>query len=139
MSTQILSSSHIPPVTTNCESSGITHHFIISGHEGYITVVLGADGQPIEIFITMSKIGSMLTGMMTAYAGVVSIALRYGAPLKDICSAGFLMRFEPDGPTGDEDIPHAFSIVDYICRWLKLRFVDEQTTLSISASTLGKR
>jgi hypothetical protein len=24
MSTQVLSSSHIPPVTTNCESSGIT-------------------------------------------------------------------------------------------------------------------
>ena len=139
MSTSVLSSSSIPPVTTNCGSSGITHHFIIGGHEGYITVVMGVAGKPIEIFITMSKIGSMLTGMMTAYAGVVSIALRYGAPLKEICAAGYLMRFEPDGFTGDEDIPQAFSIIDYICRWLKLRFVDDQPALNFPTAILGKR
>ena len=139
MSTSVLSSSSIPPVTTNCESSGITHHFIIGGHEGYITVVMGVVGKPIEIFITMSRIGSTLTGMMTAYAGVVSIALRYGAPLKEICAAGYLMRFEPDGFTEDEDIPQAFSIIDYICRWLKLRFVDEQPAMHVPAVILGKR
>ena len=48
MRTLVLSSSSIPPVTTNCESSGITHHFIIGGHEGYITVVMGVVGKPIE-------------------------------------------------------------------------------------------
>ena len=135
MSTPILSSSHIPPSNLNCESNGITYHFVISGHEGYIRVILGVDGKPIELFITMSKIGSMLSGMMTAYAGVVSIALRYGAPLEEICAAGYLMRFEPDGFTGDADIPHAFSIIDYVCRWLKHRFVEEPTTTGFSPAS----
>src|SRR5213595_1747298 len=40
----------------------LTHRFEIAGHEGYITVGLYEDGQPGELFITMSKEGSTIGG-----------------------------------------------------------------------------
>jgi ribonucleoside-diphosphate reductase alpha chain len=42
----------------------LTHRFEIAGHEGYITVGLYEDGQPGELFITMSKEGSTIGGLM---------------------------------------------------------------------------
>ncbi|MEM4590061.1 MAG: vitamin B12-dependent ribonucleotide reductase, partial [Candidatus Micrarchaeia archaeon] len=66
------------------ERRSITHKFSISGHEGYITVGLYENGQPGEIFITMSKEGSTISGLMDAFATSISIALQYGVPLKTL-------------------------------------------------------
>ena len=48
----------------NCRTSAasITHKFSIGGHEGYITVGMYDDGAPGEIFITMAKEGSTISG-----------------------------------------------------------------------------
>jgi ribonucleoside-diphosphate reductase alpha chain len=114
------------------ERASITHKFAISGHEGYITVGLYPTGQPGEIFIRMAKEGSTVSGLMDAFATAVSLALQHGVPLKILCEKFAHTRFEPSGWTGNEQIGYAKSLMDYIFRWLQLRFLSG-TQLSLFA------
>jgi ribonucleoside-diphosphate reductase alpha chain len=108
------------------ERASITHKFNIGGHEGYITVGLYRDGNPGEIFITMAKEGSTVSGLMDSFACAVSIALQHGVPLKLLCEKFAHTRFEPSGWTNNAEIGYAKSIMDYIFRWLHLRFLTGQ-------------
>jgi ribonucleoside-diphosphate reductase alpha chain len=107
------------------ERTAVTHRFDIAGHEGYITVGLYPDGQPGEIFLKMAKEGSTVSGLMDSFATTVSVALQYGVPLKDLVNKFAHVRFEPSGFTGNQEIPIAKSIVDYIFRWMGSRFLAE--------------
>ena len=115
------------------ERSAVTHRFDIAGHEGYITVGLYPDGQPGEIFLKMAKEGSTVSGLMDSFATTVSVALQYGVPLRDLVNKFAHVRFEPSGFTGNQEIPIAKSIVDYIFRWLGSRFLstDEKASLGL--------
>ena len=106
------------------ERRAITHKFDIAGHEGYIIAGMYDDGQPGEIFITMSKEGSTISGLMDSFATAISIALQYGVPLRGLVDKFSHMRFEPSGFTKNPDIPMAKSIMDYIFRWLATKFLD---------------
>ncbi len=119
------------------ERQSLTHKFSIAGHEGYITVGKYEDGTPGEVFVTMSKEGSTLSGMMDAFATSISMALQYGVPLKVLVDKFSHMRFEPSGFTGNEEIPIAKSICDYLFRWMGLRFLpkDEQPLQTVVAET----
>jgi len=108
------------------ERASITHKFNIGGHEGYITVGLYPDGEPGELFITMAKEGSTVSGLMDSFALAVSISLQHGVPLKLFCEKFAHTRFEPSGWTSNPDIGFAKSIMDYIFRWLQLRFLTGQ-------------
>ena len=109
------------------ERPSITHKFSIAGHEGYITVGLYPESKkPGEIFITIAKQGSTLAGMMDAFATSVSIALQYGVPLEDLCRKFSHMRFEPSGFTNNKQIPIAKSMMDYIFRYLAIKFLDKE-------------
>ena len=104
------------------ERAAITHKFSVAGHEGYITVGQYEDGSPGEIFLVMAKEGSVVSGLMDAFATSVSLALQYGVPLDALSNKFMHMRFEPSGFTGNPEIPIAKSIMDYIFRWMDLRF-----------------
>ncbi len=119
------------------ERKAVTHKFSIAGHEGYITVGLYEDGTPGEVFITMSKEGSTISGMMDAFATSISLALQYGVPLKVLVDKFSHMRFEPSGFTNNENIPIAKSICDYLFRWLGMKFLpkDEQPVSTLVAET----
>jgi ribonucleoside-diphosphate reductase alpha chain len=80
-------------------------------------------GQPGEIFIKMAKEGSTVSGLMDAFATSISLALQHGVPLKVLCEKFAHTRFEPSGWTGNEQIGYAKSLMDYIFRWLSLRFL----------------
>jgi len=108
------------------ERASLTHKFGIAGHEGYITVGLYPNGQPGEIFIKMAKEGSTVSGLMDSFATATSLALQHGVPLKVLCEKFAHSRFEPSGWTGNEHIGFAKSIMDYIFRWLQLRFLSGQ-------------
>jgi ribonucleoside-diphosphate reductase alpha chain len=108
------------------ERRSITHKFSIGGHEGYITVGMYDDGSPGEVFVTMSKQGSVVSGLMDAFATAISMALQYGVPLEVLCSKFSHMRFEPSGFTNNREIPIAKSVLDYIFRWLSLKFLSEK-------------
>jgi ribonucleoside-diphosphate reductase alpha chain len=105
------------------ERASLTHKFSIAGHEGYITVGMYPNGQPGEIFIKMAKEGSTVSGLMDSFATAVSLSLQHGVPLKVLCEKFAHTRFEPSGWTGSEQIGFAKSIMDYIFRWLQLRFL----------------
>jgi ribonucleoside-diphosphate reductase alpha chain len=107
----------------------ITHKFNVGGHEGYITVGLYRDGSPGELFITMAKEGSTVSGLMDSFACATSLALQHGVPLKLLCEKFAHTRFEPSGWTNNTDIGFAKSIMDYIFRWLQLRFLTGQQQL----------
>ncbi len=104
------------------ERAAITHKFRVGEQEGYMTVGLFADGTPGEVFINASKQGSTVSGLMDTMAMLTSYALQYGVPLAELASKMKNTRFEPSGPTGNKDIPLATSIVDYVFRWLELKF-----------------
>jgi ribonucleoside-diphosphate reductase alpha chain len=107
------------------ERQSITHKFSIGGHEGYITAGMYPDGTVGEIFLTdIGKEGSTLRGMMNSFATAISIALQYGVPLETLVQKFSYMRFEPEGITGNPEIPFAKSMPDYIMRWLASRFLD---------------
>jgi ribonucleoside-diphosphate reductase alpha chain len=105
------------------ERRSITHKFDIQGHEGYLTVGLYEDGQPGELFVTMAKEGSTISGLMDAFATQTSYALQFGVPLKFMVDKFTHMRFEPSGFTKNQEIPIAKSIVDYIFRWMASHFL----------------
>lgn len=107
------------------ERQSITHKFSIAGHEGYITVGLFEDGTPGEIFVTMAKQGSVISGLVDSFATSISIALQYNVPLAVLVNKFSHVRFEPAGITNNPNIRIAKSIVDYIFRWMGMKFLDK--------------
>jgi ribonucleoside-diphosphate reductase alpha chain len=108
------------------ERMSVTHKFAVGGHEGYITVGLYPSGDPGEIFVTMAKEGSTVSGLMDSFSCAISLALQHGVPLKMLCEKFAHTRFEPSGWSGNQEIGFAKSIMDYVFRWLQLRFLTGQ-------------
>jgi len=121
------------------ERNAVTHKFAVGQHEGYLTVGLYEDGQPGEIFITMAKEGSTVSGLMDSFATAVSLALQYGVPLKVLCDKFSHTRFEPSGWTPNPDIRYAKSVMDYIFRWMAFKFLprDAQPREDASVQSLN--
>ena len=111
------------------ERRAITHKFDIAGHKGYVTVGLYPDGTPGEMFLTMAKEGSTISGFADAFAQAVSYALQYGVPLKILTDKFSHVRFEPAGRTRDRRVPIAKSIVDYVFRWMASKFLSRADQL----------
>jgi len=112
------------------ERESITHKFSIAGHEGYITAGKYEDGSVGEIFLTdIGKEGSTMRGLLNAFATAISIGLQYGVPLETFVRKFSYMRFEPEGITGNPEIPFAKSMPDYIMRWLGSRFIEDTDVL----------
>jgi ribonucleoside-diphosphate reductase alpha chain len=112
------------------ERASFTHKFSIGGHEGYITVGMYEDGSPGEIFVRMAKEGSVIAGLMDSFATSISLALQHGVPLQVLIEKFKGTRFEPSGFTGNQEIPIATSIMDYLFRWLNIRFPIEGSSLA---------
>jgi ribonucleoside-diphosphate reductase alpha chain len=108
-----------------------THRFVIAGHKGYLTYSAYEDGRLAEIFVRMAKQGSTLAGLLDAFALSVSIALQHGVPLQLLAEKHIRTRFEPAGYTENPQILVATSIVDYIFRYLALRFLPEDDLFSL--------
>jgi len=121
------------------ERRSITHKFRVGDQEGYVTVGLYEEGQPGEIFVNISKEGSTIRGLMDAVAMLTSVALQYGVPLRNLVDKFRGVHFEPAGMTSNPQIPIATSLVDYIFRWLELRFLEPRPALPAPAEKKGAR
>ncbi len=112
---------------------GRTFEFRVADCKGFATIGEYDDGQPGEIFLTVSKQGSTMAGVMDAFAKSISYGLQYGVPLRAFVEAFVNMRFEPAGMTDDPDIRFASSIMDYLFRRLALEYMsyDERAELGI--------
>lgn len=116
------------------ERRSITHKFSVGNHEGYINVGLYDDGMPGEIFITMSKQGSVIRGLMDSFATSVSVGLQYGVPIDVLVNKFVHVRFEPSGYTNNPNIRIAKSIIDYLFRWMAMKFLSRDQQLSVGVN-----
>ena len=116
-----------PTIKLPDERQAITHKFDVGGHEGYIIVGLYPDGSVGEIFITMAKEGSTISGLMDSFATMTSLALQHGVPLNFLVDKFTHTRFEPSGFTKNPEIPMTKSIMDYIFKWLATKFLDRES------------
>jgi ribonucleoside-diphosphate reductase alpha chain len=119
------------------ERVAITHKFSVEGQEGYVTVGLYEDGKPGELFITMAKEGSTLSGVMDAFATAVSLTLQYGVGLEFLVNKFSHVRFEPSGWTNNPQIPYAKSIIDYIFRWMASKFLTPEEQAAVGVQPLA--
>ncbi len=120
------------------ERRAITHKFSIGNHKGYLTTGLYDDGTPAELFITMAKEGSVISGMMDAFATSVSIGLQYGVPLQVLVNKFVHTRFEPSGFTNNPNIRIAKSIIDYIFRYLAMKFLSLEAQRQVGINNLAE-
>jgi ribonucleoside-diphosphate reductase alpha chain len=121
------------------ERQAIAHKFSVAGHEGYVHVGMYDDGTPGEIFIKMAKEGSMLSGVMDGLALSLSMNLQYGVPLEVLCEKLVNTRFEPMGMTANKEIPMVKSIMDYLGRWLALKFLTKEKARKFHNAELVER
>ncbi len=119
--------------------NAMVHHFSVGGQEGYLTVGLYEDGVPGEVFIRMAKEGSTVSGLMDCFATAVSLALQFGVPLSVLCRKFSHTRFEPSGWSGVKEIGYAKSLLDYIFRWIAIKFLPKEdlAVADVSASSEG--
>jgi ribonucleoside-diphosphate reductase alpha chain len=117
---------------------GRTFEFRVADCKGFANIGEYEDGRPGEMFLTVSKQGSTLSGIMDAFAKSISYGLQYGVPLRAFVEAFTNMRFEPAGMTDDPDIRMASSIMDYLFRRLALEYMtyDEQSWRTTTAQRL---
>lgn len=110
-------------------------HEVVIGDDvnGTVSVGMYDDGTPGEIFVRIDRMGSTVQGMLNAWAVTFSMALQYGIPLPALVKNLQHMRFEPNGFTGKGEIGFAKSIVDYIVRWLQLRFCPETISGAVAS------
>ena len=114
------------------ERPAITHKFKIGSSEGYITCGLYPDTNKLgEIFVNVSKEGSALSGFADALATVLSIALQYGVPAREFVRKLSHLKFEPNGFTTNPNIRIAHSIVDYIARYIGLKFLSKEEQIEL--------
>jgi ribonucleoside-diphosphate reductase alpha chain len=121
----------------NDERQSLTHKFSIAGHDGYIHVGMYEDGTPGEIFVRMAKEGSTISGLMDSFATAISLALQHGVPLKLLVDKFSHTRFEPSGWTGNPEISRASSIMDYIFRWLGMKFLPKHPAEQLPLPVAG--
>ena len=116
-----------------------TFSFRVADCEGYVTVGEFPDGRPGEVFISVSKQGSTLAGIMDAFAISVSMGLQHGVPLATFVRHFTNMRFEPAGMTDDPDLRFAASLVDYIFRRLAVEYMAPTERMDLGILTVSER
>lgn len=113
-----------------------TYKFNLADLKGFFTVSEYEDGTPGELFVSVSKQGSTLSGLMDSFAISVSHGLQYGVPLKSYVKTLMSSSFAPAGITDDPDIRTASSITDYIFRRLALDYLSFDDRLEMGLASL---
>jgi ribonucleoside-diphosphate reductase alpha chain len=108
-----------------------TFKFTVGGTRAYMTVGEYEDGSPGELFVSISKMGSTLRGVMDAFAVSVSYGLQFGVPLKQYVRNFTNTSFAPAGITDDDDIRTASSIIDYIFKRLGKTYLSFDDQLEV--------
>jgi len=100
-----------------------THKFSVGGYAGYLIIGYYEDGRPGEMFIRMAKPGSMVSGLLDSFAKACSFLLQYGVPVEELVRSFEGVKFSPGGITSNPDIMFATSIIDYVFKWMKKRYL----------------
>ena len=113
----------------------LRHKFSIAGHEGYIHCGLYEDGRLGEVFIRVAKEGSTISGLLDAIGVMMSVSLQSGVPVETIIKKFVHSRFEPAGFTENPDIVVAKSLLDYIGKFLAIKFLSKEDQMALGIYT----
>lgn len=114
---------------------GQTVKFSVGGQlTGFLTVGVYADGTCGEVFGRLGQVGSFASGMFEAYCKLLSTALQFGVPLREVVKGFKNYSFEPSGfcRVGDDsegdtcaEIRSCASVVDLIAKILAWLFPED--------------
>lgn len=114
----------------------MTYKFRVADLKGFVTVGEYEDGTPGELFVSVSKQGSTLRGLMDALSISVSHGLQYGVPLKAFVKAMMSTSYAPSGITDDPEVRTVSSITDYIARRLALDYLSFDDRLELGLASI---
>ena len=101
---------------------GLVHKVIFGGIEWFITTGEYDDGTLGEIFIKIAKEGDEMR-LYDIVAISISLGIQHGIPLQVFVDKFKHMKLEPRGWTNNPNIPKADSIVDYLVKWLEMKYL----------------
>ncbi len=108
------------------------HKASIGDVEFYIhTSVYPDTGKLAELFVDIAKDGSTVSGLLNAFCIQFSDSLQRGAPLKELVRKLLGTKFDPSGYVGEKDIQFASSILDYLGRYLGLRYLTPEEKMEL--------
>lgn len=108
------------------DRTATVHKFSVAGYTGYLTVGFYADGRVGELWLRLAKPGSMVSGLLDSFAKACSFLLQYGMPLQDLIKTFEGVKFSPAGITSNPDVMFASSILDYVFRYLKIKYLSSE-------------
>jgi ribonucleoside-diphosphate reductase alpha chain len=100
----------------------------VDGVVVHMTVFMYEDGQPCEIHVNVTRGDRSISGFTDAireFFRAFSMLLQHGVPLPVLVNKFAGVRFEPNGRTNDINVPAAASVIDFVVRWLGIRFSAE--------------
>lgn len=111
------------------ERPGVTRQFKLRQADGTELVLYGTKsydrGEVRELILTCNKQGSLERGLLHVLGVTASLALQGGVPLTKLIDKWRGIEFEPQGLTGNPEIPMVKSIVDYLAKWLEKETVED--------------
>lgn len=116
--------------------SSKTFSFTVADLHGFFTVGEYEDGKPGELFVSVAKMGSTLSGLMDSFARSVSYGLQHGVPLKVYVKGMIRTAFAPSGITDDPDVRTASSLIDYIFRRIALSYMSFDDRLELGLANI---
>jgi hypothetical protein len=114
----VLNRRHLPETRAS-----VSHTFKIEATSCHVIVGLFEDGSPGELFLRIGKVGAREHGFAEAWAVSISLMLQLGVPLTKLVEKFAYMKFEPQGRVLSTELHYAHSVVDYVMRWMELRFI----------------
>ena len=92
---------------------------IIDGQSFFLTCGEYSDGRLGEIWITASKAGTFLRGVLDTLARQTSISLQWGVPISEVIRSMQLLNYPPQGEVqGSTIVKYATSIADWVSQEL---------------------
>jgi len=119
--------------------TGATSRFVVGGQKGYLITGEHTDGTVADVTIKFAKQGSTMAGMMDAVSAAINLGLQAGAPLDEYVEGLTRSRFHPAGPTDDEELPEATSLLDYVFQRLALDYIPAQRRAELGILTAAER
>jgi ribonucleoside-diphosphate reductase alpha chain len=113
-----------------------TFSFTVADLHGYFIVGEYEDGRPGELFVSVAKVGSTLSGLMDSFARSVSYGLQHGVPLKVYVKGMIRTAFAPAGITDDADIRTASSLIDYIFKRIAMSYLSFDDRLELGLADI---
>jgi ribonucleoside-diphosphate reductase alpha chain len=118
---------------------GYTQKVRIDGQSIYLRTGEYPDGTLGEVWLEISREGSTARALLGGFSKLVSIALQFGVPLKQLVDAFVYTKFEPAGLVeGHDKIKITTSIFDFVFRELAIYYLNQTEFANVNENANGE-